>query len=941
MDITELDDYNLGDAVKFNTELNPRLWGQDQHLLPQVRRHLLTIADDFRESLGVNDFELKDITISGSNAAYTYTAHSDIDLHLIVDLPRADVDEVYRELFDAKKYQYNDTHNITIGGYDVELYVQNANQAHTSQGIYSIVNNTWIDVPKRRKTNIDDVSTRSKYEDMSKRIEQAIATENYKCMADLMNKIKDMRNSGLRQHGEFSPENLTFKMLRTQGHIQRLVTARTAAKDQELSLVERKKKKVRYGYGSYWNPGYGYYGNNDVSADGGGDGGGGVEEQQQPVATTPPDTTAPKPAAATPPPDTTAPKPAAATPLDTTAVGAVATPAPAAAAKPVATSAEMPGGRDIDPKMMIDVRNSLDAHDQGGDVLGQEALAQASAESAVAQDYFKTAGVLNPDGTVAGDQALLHLSQTAEKLSPMVLGSFTELAAGLRAAMIDPEFQKLPPETQAEIQKNVADMEAALSDWRKQAEKDAPEMAALTAAARAKVIARQERQRASTKESAMARGIREAEANQPAAATPPPDTTAPKPAAATPPDTTAPKPATPAAAAKPPPGEPIPPAGTKPAAATPAPAAAAKPAATAPASNVPGDDGSGADRQTPAAAKPGAPPAPATAVKPGAPYLGSAGSQDIQKLNPAITDVNKIKAGTTITLPGGTQYQIKPGDTLDKIAAQTGAAKPATTTPPAAAPKPGATISNTTAPKPATTTPTPAAAAKPAAPQNTTTGTNASGTIRMGKVEGPVQYNGKTVNPGDPNYATASQAVIQAQQKIQQRTMTSQERKDQAEQAALDAAAAKRPPPTPAELASQAANRAKQTFEQKVNETQLPVDKKKIISRFVDHCVDELKIKTLPRIRLKQDPEWSRRNGTFGNYDAATNELTVSMSNRHILDVLRTVAHELVHHGQEETAPIPDDGGETGSHYENEANAVAGQIMRDFVKDHSEYFQNG
>ena len=211
----------------------------------------------------------------------------------------------------------------------------------------------------------------------------------------------------------------------------------------------------------------------------------------------------------------------------------------------------------------------------------------------------------------------------------------------------------------------------------------------------------------------------------------------------------------------------------------------------------------------------------------------------------------------------------------------------------------------------------------------------------MGKVEGPVQYNGKTVNPGDPNYATASQAVIQAQQKIQQRTMTSQERKDQAEQAALDAAAAKRPPPTPAELASQAANRAKQTFEQKVNETQLPVDKKKIISRFVDHCVDELKIKTLPRIRLKQDPEWSRRNGTFGNYDAATNELTVSMSNRHILDVLRTVAHELVHHGQEETAPIPDDGGETGSHYENEANAVAGQIMRDFVKDHSEYFQNG
>jgi ABC-type proline/glycine betaine transport system substrate-binding protein len=54
------------------------------------------------------DLEVTDITISGSNAAYTYTDHSDIDLHLVADLPRADANEVYRELFDAKKYQYND-----------------------------------------------------------------------------------------------------------------------------------------------------------------------------------------------------------------------------------------------------------------------------------------------------------------------------------------------------------------------------------------------------------------------------------------------------------------------------------------------------------------------------------------------------------------------------------------------------------------------------------------------------------------------------------------------------------------------------------------------------------------------------------------------------------------------------------------------------------------
>ena len=102
MNIDQLESYNLGDAVKFNNKLNPKLWGADEHLLPEVRTKLLEIADEFREFLGINDLQLKDITISGSNAAYTYTPHSDIDLHLVVDLPEADVSEVYRELFDAK-----------------------------------------------------------------------------------------------------------------------------------------------------------------------------------------------------------------------------------------------------------------------------------------------------------------------------------------------------------------------------------------------------------------------------------------------------------------------------------------------------------------------------------------------------------------------------------------------------------------------------------------------------------------------------------------------------------------------------------------------------------------------------------------------------------------------------------------------------------------------
>ena len=239
MNIQELDAYNLDDAVKFNDRLNPRLWDKSEHLRDDVRAQLLLIAEDFRESLGVKDLDLKDITISGSNAAYTYTPNSDIDLHLVVAMPE---DPVYRELFDAKKFQYNETHNIKIGGYDVELYVQAADQPHYSQGIYSLLNNDWIQVPRRARADVDDISTRNKFETIGHQIEAAIKSGDRKRLDAMAQKIKRMRQTGLEQHGEFGPENLAFKVLRSQGILQQLHDARAQARSQELSLKEQPAK---------------------------------------------------------------------------------------------------------------------------------------------------------------------------------------------------------------------------------------------------------------------------------------------------------------------------------------------------------------------------------------------------------------------------------------------------------------------------------------------------------------------------------------------------------------------------------------------------------------------------------------------------------------------------------------------------------------------------
>jgi hypothetical protein len=288
MDIYELDSYRLSDAVKFHTELNPALWDGDR-MRPEVRDALLKIADDFKTFMGIDDLAIEDITVSGSNAAFSYTPHSDIDLHLLVDFSKLNPDDVYQELFNAKKYQYNDQHDIKIRGYDVELYVQDSNKPVRSLGEYSIINNDWNRIPVQRRGNLDEKSTQQKYEKLKKLIELALSTNDLDRVTHITDTLKKYRQAGLDKHGEFGPENLAYKILRKQGLIQKIFDHKAALEDTKLSLDERRKKKkkkksFKYGaFGGYYYPGYHYYGQTDAAADGGGDGGGGESVKESTV----------------------------------------------------------------------------------------------------------------------------------------------------------------------------------------------------------------------------------------------------------------------------------------------------------------------------------------------------------------------------------------------------------------------------------------------------------------------------------------------------------------------------------------------------------------------------------------------------------------------------------------------------------------------------------
>ena len=235
MDLKELHSFKMSDAVTFHNNLNPKLF-RGQHLQPDVELQLKTIAQDFLQEMGIHDLDVRDVTISGSNAAYSYTDHSDLDLHILVNMADLPDNEVYREFFNAKKDLYNDSHDITINKIPVELYIQDAAKPVLSLGEYSIKDNKWLRLPTKRRANFDQTATKAKYEKLLNVIKTTLQSNKIGKVSKVLKKIKQYRQAGLDKGGEFGPENLAYKALRSQGYITKLYDLRDKLHSNHLSL---------------------------------------------------------------------------------------------------------------------------------------------------------------------------------------------------------------------------------------------------------------------------------------------------------------------------------------------------------------------------------------------------------------------------------------------------------------------------------------------------------------------------------------------------------------------------------------------------------------------------------------------------------------------------------------------------------------------------------
>lgn len=107
---------------------------------------------------------------------------------------------------------------------------------------------------------------------------------------------------------------------------------------------------------------------------------------------------------------------------------------------------------------------------------------------------------------------------------------------------------------------------------------------------------------------------------------------------------------------------------------------------------------------------------------------------------------------------------------------------------------------------------------------------------------------------------------------------------------------------------------------------------KGMVKSFLPLAMKELKLKKLPRIIIKKHIESYDGQATFGRFANEEECIYLGIADRHPVDILRTLAHELVHSKQHEQGRIEPNSGDTGSPIENEANAVAGVLMRYFNK---------
>ena len=220
----------------YNDVLNPEFWNTDNTLNPEIRNVLYKVAKDFYTDTELTA-PIRDIIMLGSSANYNWSQFSDVDVHIVINFTDINTDiELVTKMVDALKSNYNKEHSIKIKNHAVELYIQDVSKFNRSSGVYSLVTNKWVRLPKKEQVTLNPHEIQQKYSECVRMINSAVLSQNVEELKKVLTRIYDMREVGLNQNGELSTENLVFKILRAKNHLNKLKQAIVQIYDKQVSI---------------------------------------------------------------------------------------------------------------------------------------------------------------------------------------------------------------------------------------------------------------------------------------------------------------------------------------------------------------------------------------------------------------------------------------------------------------------------------------------------------------------------------------------------------------------------------------------------------------------------------------------------------------------------------------------------------------------------------
>ncbi len=218
-------------------ELNPLVWDVKNKLHSPIRERLIKIAEKILSEIEA-PIQIKNLFLTGSLCSYEWSANSDWDLHIIVEPQEGYCGiETLTDYFDAKSKIFNKEHNIFIKGYPVEVNIKEKEGLFKNKAVYDLKKDKWLVKPEHPSIFLNNPKVMENASKFQERINVLVNHEgSLEDIKKLRDEIKDMRQKGLEEGGEFSIGNLTFKALRHSGYIKKLYDYKAKIQDAELSL---------------------------------------------------------------------------------------------------------------------------------------------------------------------------------------------------------------------------------------------------------------------------------------------------------------------------------------------------------------------------------------------------------------------------------------------------------------------------------------------------------------------------------------------------------------------------------------------------------------------------------------------------------------------------------------------------------------------------------